>query len=184
MFRNTKLPWGGGLSSGFLLEHDLLAAPVIAPHRAGPIVVASALSRGPGLGLGGVRRRGLLGLLGVGRHGHAEAHAQPLVAPRDVVQAARVLRGVVADGGVLVGALSAGERKPVRAQEVVQVLVAVAGRQGRAAVAAVQGERETAEPGVPARVRRGGGVGVLDDVELGELLDGGAPVVVRVGWVD
>lgn len=53
--------------------------------------------------------------------------------------------GVVADGGVLVGALGAGKRKPVGAQEVVQVLVAVAGRQGSAAVAAVQWEREATE---------------------------------------
>lgn len=95
-----------------------------------------------------------------------------------------MLGGVVADGGVLVGALGAGKGKPVRAQEVVQVPVAVARWQGSAAVTAVQWEREAAESGVPARVDGGGGVGVLYDVELGELLDRWAAIVVRVCWID
>lgn len=56
-----------------------------------------------------------------------------------------MLGGVVADGGVLIGALRAGERKAVGTQEVVQVLVAVARRQGGAAVTAVQREWEAAK---------------------------------------
>lgn len=95
-----------------------------------------------------------------------------------------MLGGVVADGGVLVGALGAGKRKPVGAKEVVQVLVAVAGRQGSAAVAAVQWEWKPTESGVSARVHGGGGVGVLYDVELGELLDCWAAIVVGVCRID
>lgn len=166
------------------LKHDLLAAPVVALHDARSVKAAGVLRRRPGLRLGGVVRRRRAGPLGVRRHGHAQTHAESLVAARDVVHAARLLRGVVADGRVLVGALGARQREPVGPQEVVQVLVAVAGRQGGAAVAAVQREREAAESRVPARVHGGGGVGVLHDVKLGELLDRRAAVVVRVCRVD
>lgn len=85
----------------------------------------------------------------VRRHGDAQAHAESLVACGHVVEAAGVLGGVVTDSRVLVGTLRAGKRKPVRTQEVVQVLVAVARRQRRTAVAAVQGEGEAAESRVP-----------------------------------
>lgn len=95
-----------------------------------------------------------------------------------------MLGGVVADGRVLVGALGAGKRKPVGTQEVVQVLVAVAGREGSAAVAAIQWEWEAAESRVSPRVHGGGGVRVLYDVKLGELLDCWTAIVVRVCRID
>lgn len=168
----------------FVLKHDLLTAPVIALHDAGPVIAAWVLPRGSRLRLDRVWRRRRAGLLRVRGHGHAQAHAESLIAPRDVVQAAGVLRGVVADGGVLVRALGTRKRKPIRTQEVIQVLVAVAWRQGRAAVASVQREREAAKPRVSARVHGGGGVGVLHDVELRELLDGRSAVIVGICWVD
>lgn len=166
------------------LKHDLFTAPVIALHNARPVVASRVLPRRSRLRLGGVWRRRRAGPLRVRWHGHAQTHAESFVASRDVVEAARVLGGVVADGGVLVGALGAGKRKPVGAQEVVQVLVAVAGRQGSTAVAAVQWEWEATESGVSARVHGGGGVGVLYDVELGELLDCWAAIVVWVCRID
>lgn len=132
------------------LKHDLLAAPVVALHHAGPVVAVQVLPPGSGLRLGGSRRHRRGGPLRVRGHGHAHAQAEPLVAAGVAVQAARALAGVVAHGGVLVGALGAGQREPVGPQEVVQVLVAVAGRQRGAAVAAIQREREAAESRVPA----------------------------------
>lgn len=166
------------------LKHDFLAASIIAPHRARPVVVARVLPCGSCLRLGGVWRRRRAGLFCIGWHSHAKTHAEPLVASRDVVEAARVLCGVVADGRVLVGTLRALEGKPVWTQEVIQVLVTVARWKWRTAVAAVQWKREATESRVPARVCSRGGVGVFDDVELGELSDCWASIVVRVSWVD
>lgn len=169
-------------------EHHLLTAAVVALHHTGPVEAAGVqCPPGSGLRLSLVLavgwRRWRTGLLGVGWHGHTEAHAEPLVPSGHVVQAARMRRRVVADGRVLVGTLGARQRQPVWTQEVVQVLVTVTGRQRGAAVAAVQRERETAKPRVPARFHGGRGEAVVYDVELGELLDRRAAVVVRVSRV-
>lgn len=166
----------------FPLKHDLLTASIIAPHHAGTVVAVQVLPRGSSLRLGGIRRR-WVGMLRVRRHGHAQTHAEPLVASGDVVQAACVLGGVVADGGVLVRALRPRQREPVGTQKVIQVLVAVARRQRSTPVTAVQGEREAPESRVPARVHSGGGVSVLYDVELWKLLNAGTTVVVWISWV-
>lgn len=167
------------------LKHHLLAAPVVTLHHAWPIAAAWVLSCFSGLRLGlvQVRCRRRAGLLSVWGHGDAEAHAESLVA-RDVVEAAGVLGRVVADGGVLVGALRARKRKTVWTQEIIQVLVAVARWQGCTAVAAVQREREATKPRVPAGVHGGGGVSVFYDVKLREILDRRTAVIVRVCGVD
>lgn len=167
------------------LKHHLLAAPVVTLHHAWPVAAAWVLSCFSGLRLGlvQVRCRRRAGLLSVWGHGDAEAHAESLVA-RDVVEAAGVLGRVVADGGVLVGALRARKRKTVWTQEVIQVLVAVARWQGCTAVAAVQREREATKPRVPAGVHGGGGVSVFYDVKLREILDRRTAVIVRVCGVD
>lgn len=95
-----------------------------------------------------------------------------------------MLGGVVTDGGVLIGALRAWQRKSIWTQEVIQVLVAVAWWQRRSAVAPFQWEGEATEARVPARVHGGGGVGVFYDVKLRELLDRRAAVIVGICWVD
>lgn len=162
-----------------LLEHHLLAAPVVTLHHVGALVVG----RWQGLG----SDAGLVAQLavGVGGLGHAQAHADPLVARLGLVRdplALHQLRWVVADGRVLVLALGRPHVHGAQRQEVLQVLVAVAGWDGGSLVALVQREGEAPVESDRLRVCwgrgrrrerrvRGGGRGALDDLVVGIFLD-------------
>lgn len=119
------------------LKHHLLAAPVVALHHVGALVV------GGWKGLGS--DAGLVAHLAVrvGGLGHAQAHAHPLVAGVGLVRdtlALHQLGWIVADGRIFVLALGGSHVHGAERQEVLQVLVAVAGWDGGPLVALVQRE--------------------------------------------
>jgi len=162
-----------------LLKHHLLTAPVVALHHVGALVV------GGWQGLGS--DAGLVAPLAVrvGGLGHAQAHAHPLVAGVGLVRDALALHQlgwVVADGCIFVLALGGSHVPRAEWQEVLQVLVAVAGRDGGPLVALVQREGKAPVKGDWLGVcwwrgrrgerRVGGGRGgALNDLVVGIFLD-------------
>lgn len=162
-----------------LLKHHLFAAPVVTLHHVRALVV------GGWKGLGS--DAGLVAHLTVriGRLGHAQAHAHPLVPRVGLVRSTLTLhqlRWVVADGCIFILALGGSHVHRAERQEVLQVLVAVAGRDGGPLVALVQREGETPVKSDWLRVcwwrgrrgerRVGGGWrGALNDLVVGIFLD-------------
>lgn len=162
-----------------LLKHDLLAAPVVALHHVGALVVGGWKGLCSDVGL--VAHLAVC----VGGLGHAQAHAHPLVAGVGLVRDALALHQlgwVVADGCIFVLALGGSHVHGAERQEVLQVLVAVAGRDGGSFIALVQWEGKAPVKSNRLRVcwwrgrrgkrRVGGGCrGALNDLVVGVFLD-------------
>lgn len=160
----------------YLLEHDLFTATIVTFHH----VWASTASRR----VSGYSRACGRATVCVGGLGYTQPYTQPFIPSWDVVHATCVMCRVITDGRVLVRTLRAGQRQAVRSQEVIQVLVAVAGRQRGTTLIALQREWETPKTRVPPRVCWGhGGVCALNNVKLWELLHSGSPKVVRISRV-
>lgn len=155
-----------------LLKHDLFTAAIVTLHHV-RVCTPSDYTRACGWTT--------ICIWGLG---HTQPHTQSFIPGWDIVHAASVLCGVITDGRVLVRTLRARQRKAVRSQKIIQILVTIAGWQWGTTFTALQREWETPKTRVPSWVCGGQSrVRALDNVKLRELLHWRSSKIVRVSRV-
>ena len=166
------------LYSVLTLEHDLFTAPIVTLNHVQTIQSVRVQCCWSCL-----CRCGVSAVI-IGRLGNAQSHTESPVTTGNIIHAACMLGRVVTYGCVLVRALGAREGQAVGPQEVIQVLIAVTGRQGSATITTVKRERKPPKTRVPTRVHCvHWSVGIFHNVKLRELLCCWPAIVVWISRI-